>query len=190
VGKLTTDSAIEASLKNDPSASEALIEGYVSEVKRLKIFRFGIYYPVRNPITGGHHYYLAHFCNHEDGYCYMANFMAKVERTLQGLSRRPGDLFGGQSAQLELLEIRNEFIANAEEDAVKRIASALPEIFGQRRWLGRRVQNREIFAAIVDQFRFSTMRKEWLKALRRLEQAGKVKMDGSDDSSYTLISRT
>jgi len=40
---------------------EDLITGYISEVKRRNIFRFGIHYPVRNPVTGGHRYYLAHF---------------------------------------------------------------------------------------------------------------------------------
>lgn len=185
VRKLTSESAKEAFLRDDPTASEALIRGYVAEVKRRRIFRFGIHYPVRNPKTGGHRYYLAHFCNHEDGYCYMANFMAEVERTLNGLSKKT-DLFA-QSAQLELLEIRDEFVTHAEEDAVKRIVSDLPEIFRNRLWASRLVQNREIFAAIVSKFEYSTTRKEWLKALRRLQDDGKVTMDGSNDSSRTFI---
>ena len=187
VSRLTTDAAVEAFLKSDPGASEALITGYISEVKQRNIFRFGIHYPVRNPVTGGHRYYLAHFCNHEDGYCYMANFMAKVERTLQGLSAKPNDLFGEQPAQLELLEIREEFVTQAEDAAVKRIHAKLPKIFNDRRFCRRRIQNRQIFAAIVDHFGYSTTRKEWVRALRQLSEAGKIKMESSEDSSYTEI---
>jgi three-Cys-motif partner protein len=187
VGKLTSDAAIEAFLNDDPAAREALITGYISEVKRKKVFRFGIHYPVRNPATGGHHYYLAHFCDHEDGYCYMANFMAEAERTLEGLSKRTGDLFGNQPVQLELLEIRQEFVAQAEDAAVKRIISALPEILRDYNLHGRRVENRKIFAAIVDCFGYSTTRKEWVRALRELQQAGKLTMEGTEDSSLTRI---
>jgi three-Cys-motif partner protein len=188
VAQLTTDDAVERFLRDEPNAREELIRGYVAEVKRRKIFRFGIYYPVRNPATGGHHYYLAHFCNHLDGYCHMANFMAKVERTLAGLSAKGGELFGNASGQMELMEIRREFADRAEDDAVKRITAQLPHIFRDRKFRNRNVQNREIFAAIVDQFGYSTTRKEWLKALRALQDAGTLKMDGSEDSSYTFIS--
>lgn len=187
VSKLTSGAAVDAFLKNDPGASEALIQGYIAEVKRRKIFRFGIHYPVKNPITGGHRYYLAHFCSHEDGYCYMANFMAEVERTLQGLSNKPNSLFSEKSEQLDLLEIRQEFVAHAEDAAVRQIVSELPKIFRDRSFYGRRVQNRKIFAAIVDRFGYSTTRKEWIRALRQLKEAGKLSMDGSEDSSYTQI---
>lgn len=187
VSKLTTDAAAEAFLKKDPDASETLIKGYIAEVKRRNIFRFGIHYPVRNPTTGGHRYYLAHFCSHEDGYCYMANFMAEVERTLQGLSNKPSSLFGEQSEQLDLLEIRQEFVAHAEDAAVRQIVAELPKIFTSHRFFGRRVQNRQIFAAIVDRFGYATTRKEWIRALRQLKDAGKLSMEGSEDSSYTKI---
>ena len=150
-------------------------------------FGFGIHYPVRNPDTGGHHYYLAHFCDHEDGYCYMANFMAEVERTLEGLSKRTGDLFTKQPMQMELLEIRKEFIAQAEDAAVKRIVSALPGILRDHKLQGRRVENRRIFAAIVDRFGYDTTRKEWVRALRELQQARKLTMEGTEDSSVTYI---
>jgi len=187
VGKLTSDAALEAFLHDDPKAREALITGYISEVKRRKVFGFGIHYPVRNPDTGGHHYYLAHFCDHEDGYCYMANFMAEVERTLEGLSKRTGDLFTKQPMQMELLEIRKEFIAQAEDAAVKRIVSALPGILLDHKLQGRRVENRKIFAAIVDRFGYHTTRKEWVRALRELQQARKLTMEGTEDSSVTYI---
>jgi three-Cys-motif partner protein len=187
VNKLTTDAAIEAFLTNDPAAREALITGYIAEVKRQNIFRFGIHYPVRNPTTGGHHYYLAHFCDHEDGYCYMANFMAEVERTLQGLSSRPNELFSEAPAQLEIMEIRDEFVAHAQDAAVARVVAELPNIFRERHLLGSRIQNRRIFAAIVDKFQYSTTRKEWLRGLRQLQDGGKLSMDGSTDSSYTKV---
>ncbi len=187
VGQLTSDAAVDAFLKDDPDARDALIRGYVAQIKRQKIFRFGIHYPVRNPATGGHHYYLAHFCDHEDGYCYMANFMAEVERTLEGLSSKTTDLFGAQPAQMELLEIRKEFVGKAEETAVLRIINAFPEIIETGGLRGQRLQNRVLFAAIVDRFGYSTTRKEWLRALRQMNETGKVRMEGSEDSSYTVI---
>jgi three-Cys-motif partner protein len=187
VGKLTSEAAIEAFLRDDPAAREALINGYISELKGRKIFGFGIYYPVCNPDTGGHHYYLAHFCNHEDGYCYMANFMAEVERTLEGLSKKSSDLFGNQPAQMELLEIRKEFVAQAERAAVKQIVSALPAILVDHKLHDREVENRKIFAAIVDRFGYATTRKEWVRALRELQKAGKLTMQGTEDSSVTRI---
>jgi three-Cys-motif partner protein len=187
VSELTTDAAAEAFLNDDPAAQQALITGYIDEVKRRNIFRFGIHYPVRNPATGGHHYYLAHFSNHEDGYCYMANFMAEVERTLEGLSKNVGDFFGAQPAQMELLEIRKEFVAQAEDTAVRRIVSVLPDIFHDHNLHGRRVENRKIFAAIVDHFGYRTTRKEWVRALRELQRTGRLTMEGTEDSSPTRI---
>jgi len=188
VGQLTSDGAVEAFLRDEPDAREALIKGYVAEIKRQKIFRFGIHYPVRNPATGGHHYYLAHFCNHEDGYCYMANFMAEVERTLEGLSSKTTDMFGAQPAQMELLEIRKEFVSKVEEAAVQRIINAFPDIVQSQRLRGSRIQNRVVFAAIVDRFGYSTTRKEWMRALRQLSETGKLRMEGSEDNSYVNIS--
>ena len=187
VGNLTSDAAIEAFLNQDAAAREALITGYVNEVKRRKVFEFGIHYPVRNPATGGHHYYLAHFSHHEDGYCYMANFMAEAERTLEGLSKRTSELFGNEPVQMELLEIRQEFVAQAEDAAVKQIITALPEILRDYNLQGRRLENRKIFAAIVDRFGYRTTRKEWVRALRELQQAGKLTMQGTKDSSLTRI---
>jgi three-Cys-motif partner protein len=185
VGDLTSDSAIDAFLNADPTAGEALIKGYIAEVKRQGIFRFGIYYPVRNPLTGGHRYYLAHFCNHEDGYCYMADHMARVERVLEGSSRDTGDLFGNQPAQLELLNIRADLVAQVEEGWVKKIFGELPRLIELHHLSGQRVENRKVFAAIVDHFGYSTTRKEWVKALRELEKARKLTMDGTDDGDFT-----
>ena len=97
--------------------------------------------------------------------------MAEVERTLEGLSKKSSDLFGNQPVQMELLEIRKEFVAQAEQAAVKQIVSA----------------NRKIFAAIVDRFGYATTRKEWVRALRELQKAGKLTMQGTEDSSVTRI---
>jgi hypothetical protein len=43
---------------------------------------------------------------------------------------------------------------------------------------GRRVVSRRIFAAIVDCFGYRTTRKEWVRALCELQQAGQLTMEG------------
>jgi hypothetical protein len=88
---------------------------------------------------------------------------------------------------MELLEIREEFVAQAEDAAVKQIIIALPEILRDYNLHGRPMENRKIFAAIVDRFGYHTTRKEWVRALRELQQAGKLTMQGTKDSSLTRI---
>jgi hypothetical protein len=48
---------------------------------------------------------------------------------------------------------------------------------------GRRVENLKIFAAIVDCFGYRTTRKEWVRALRELQQAGQLTMEGAMSSA-------
>lgn len=64
----------------------ALIEGYARLVRARTPLRFSLSYPIRNPETKGHRYFLIHFGKHPDGYIHMAHFMAKVERSLEGAS--------------------------------------------------------------------------------------------------------
>jgi hypothetical protein len=39
----------------------------------------------------------------------------------------------------------------------------------------------------VDRFGYRTTRKEWVRALRELQQAGKLTMEGTEDSSLMRI---
>jgi three-Cys-motif partner protein len=55
IAGLTDDKAIETVLQRSPEARQALIDGYLNLVKTQKLFRYGLSYPIRNPVTGGHH---------------------------------------------------------------------------------------------------------------------------------------
>ncbi len=168
---------------------EWLIKGYETQVKAKTEFRYSLHYPIKNPLTGGHRYYLVHFCSHADGYTYMANFMAQAERTYRQLCASSGELFGSQG-QMEFMSIKKEVADKQERASMLAILHELPQIFSAKRWHGKRVANREVYAAIVDRFGWTVLRREYLKALRELEELRKIKMAGSKDNEYTDIGRT
>jgi hypothetical protein len=160
-----------------------LIAGYVRLVRKRTSFKFGLSYPIRNPMTGGHRYYLAHFCKYPDGYTHMANFMAKAERTVEDAA---GDLLGRQS-QMEFMAINEHLTETRRAVTVARIREALPEIWQRHGWHKSRVQNRVLFAAIVDDFGWSVLRSEYIEAMRALEKDGFIGMEGSEDREYTTF---
>lgn len=184
IAGLTDDKAIEAVLQGSPEARQALIDGYLHLVKTRNLFRFGLSYPIRNPATGGHHYFLVHFCDFADGYTYMANFMARVERTAQ---QQAAELFRGE--QLEMLTINEELAKQGQAANVARILNELPDLFSARNLAGKTVQLREILALMVDQFQWTYTRTEWIASLRSLEKRKILKLTGSDDRDNVVISQ-
>jgi three-Cys-motif partner protein len=164
---------------------EWLIEGYVRRVKEGAGFKYSLPYPVRNPETGGHRYYLIHFCNFADGYIYMAHYMAKMERALRKASLGAHSLF--EPPQLEFDVLTRELEERKEAQTVQQIAAALPRIMQSRGWTGMRVRNRDIYAAIVDEFKWGVLRGEYVKALRALERQGKLSMQSAEDGDYSTI---
>ena len=158
-----------------------LIEGYIRKVKSTSNLRFALNFPIRNPDTKGHRYFLVHFSDFPDGYIHMANFMARVDRSVEGLDT--ADLF--QRPQLELMAI-NEHLAGQKRSAmVNAVRDRLGSLWIERGWS--RVQNRDLFAAIVDEFGWRVLRSEYLEALRELEQTGLVSMEGADDNQFTTF---
>ena len=204
VRDLTSDEAILSFLNSEPGSRERLIEGYIAEVKRRRIFRHGIYYPIRNPQTGGHRYFLVHFCNFPDGYFHMANFMARAERSVSAprVSPKPrrqvqGDLFGGNEPaqeppsceQLEILGINDQLADAAEQGRIDAIVQALPGLLHTANLLGRTVENRTIYALIVDRFGYAHTRQEWERALKQLHQSRWLKLEnGTKDGGMTKVS--
>jgi hypothetical protein len=163
----------------------ALIEGYARLVKTTTALRFSLSYPIRNPETKGHRYYLIHFCKHPDGYIYMANFMAKVERSVEGTSA--GDLFGAPKPQMEFMAVNEHLAEERRRESIEMIRDGLPTIWVARGWLKGRVQNRDLFAAIVDEFGWKVLRSEYIAALREHEKAGYIHMASTKDDDYTDI---
>jgi three-Cys-motif partner protein len=188
VAQLTDEQAaalVQSALESEavPDRDE-LIQGYVRQVKRVASLRYALSYPIRNPITRGHRYFLVHFCKHPDGYTYMANFMAKVDRSVEQPS---SDLFQPNPPQMEFMAINKHLAEEKRREAVEQIVRALPTIFVQNGWLKRRVQNRDVFAAIVDEFGWKVLRSEYLAALRQLETAGHIHVESGKDEAYTHI---
>jgi three-Cys-motif partner protein len=85
VAEFATDADVQQTLelldRNERTASrEVLVTAYERIVLGQTKFTHALSYPLRNPRTGGHRYFITHFCAHRDGYIYMADFMAKAER--------------------------------------------------------------------------------------------------------------
>ena len=144
-------------------------------------FTFGLNYPIKNPATGGHRYYLVHFCKFVDGYIHMANFMAKAERTYQKLRSGESDLFGGDAKQQTFLQIDEQLAKQAESQNVSAVRAAVPEIISLKRWQDKRIQLRDVLGEIVNKFKWQTTRMEWIKALRECEANGWLRMEGAED---------
>jgi hypothetical protein len=164
---------------------KALIEGYARLVKATTSLHFSLSYPIRNPETKGHRYYLIHFCKHPDGYTYMANFMAKVERSVEGISG--SDLFGAPKSQMEFMAVNEHLAEEKRRESVAMIHERLPSIWVARGWLKSRVQNRDLYAAIVDEFGWNVLRSEYIAALREHAKSGHIHMASSKDDDYTDI---
>jgi len=172
---------LESFLGSDLEMRDRLIGGYEAEVKRRTKFTFGLNYPIRNPATGGHRYYLVHFCKFVDGYTHMANFMAKAERTYQKLLSGDRELFGGSAKQQTFLQIDEQLSRQAEATKISEIALAVPDIIIRKRWQDRSVQLRDLLGEIVQDFKWQTTRVEWMKALRQCETNGWLKLGGTED---------
>ncbi len=163
----------------------ALIEGYARLVKATTSLRFSLSYPIRNPETKGHRYYSVHFCKHPDGYIHMANFMAKVERSVEGTSGN--NLFGALKPQMEFMAVNKHLAEEKRNEVIEMIREGLPTIWVNRGWLKGRVQNRDLYAAIVDEFGWKVLRSEYIAALRDHVKAGDIHMASSKDDDYTYI---
>jgi three-Cys-motif partner protein len=169
-------------LGSDLEMRDRLIEGYEAEVKRKTKFTFGLNYPIRNPATGGHRYYLVHFCKFVDGYTHMANFMARAERTYQQVLSGDRELFGGPPKQQTFLQIDEHLARQVEAATISEVALAVPEIIARKKWNNKTLQIRDLLGEIVMKFKWRATRVEWIKALRQCETNGLLKLNGSDDN--------
>jgi three-Cys-motif partner protein len=163
--------------------SEALIAGYIRKVKSASPLRFSLSYPIRNPETKGHRYFLVHFCDSPDGYIHMANFMAKVDRSVEGTSEN--DLFA--KPQMEFMVVHEHIAGQKRHEMVSTVYDRIRSLWMERGWS--KVQNRELYAGIVDEFGWKTLRSEYVEALRKLEKEGQVSMEGSEDNDFTVFTK-
>jgi three-Cys-motif partner protein len=178
--ELTTQEAINNWFDGNPNAREDLIDGYIGEAKRQGIFSYGIAYPLRNPDTCGHRYFLVHLCNFPDGYIWIANFMNAAELDYEE-QRSARDLFGGQK---ELITVR-DLSKSARPQIIKRIVTKMPTICESNKWTkGIRVRNRHVYAAMVDEFGWNIGRNEREGALKQLKEAGNISCTGTKDSDW------
>ena len=72
-------------------------------------------------------------------------------------------------------------------ESIRMIRDGLPTIWVKQGWLKGRVQNRDLFAAIVDEFGWKLLRSEYIAALRDHVKAGYIQMASSKDDDYTDI---
>lgn len=193
VARLSSEQGVNGLLEDDPQWREILVRGYVDLItQETRCFKHGLCYPIRNPQTNNHKYFLVHFCNHVDGYAYMANFMAVADRSyLKQRAERQIDLFADQSAkQLQLLPILEGADKSEEQRIVEQVRQAILTIAEERGWwkLTINVQNRTLFAAIVDRLGFQATRREWVAALNLLSKHGTLTATGTKDSDTVRFS--
>jgi three-Cys-motif partner protein len=175
--ELTTQAAVQEWLAGNPNARQELIDGYIGEAKRRGLFKYGIAYPIRNPDTAGHRYFLIHLCNYPDGYIWMANFMASAELDYEEM--REQSLFGDQQSLFSVRDLNRA----ARKAMVDKIVSAMAEICMLKRWgKGVEVQNRHVYAAMVDEFGWHISRSEREGALRQLADNGLAALTGLKDA--------
>lgn len=197
VARLSSEQGVNCLLEDDPQWREVLVRGYVELVTQdpdTRCFDHGLCYPIRNPQTNGHKYFLVHFCNHPDGYVYMANFMAVADRSYQKKrAERQTDMFGDQATQqLELLPILEGADKSAEQRIVEQVRQTILAVGEERGWskMHVTVQNRTLFAAIVDRLGFQATRREWVAALNQLNEQGILTATGTKDKDTVRFSGT
>jgi len=161
--------------------SEVLIAGYVNKVKSVAQLRFSLSYPIRNPETKGHRYFLVHFCDFPDGYTHMANFMAKVDRSVEGIAET--DLFA--HSQMEFMAVNEHITRQKRAEMVSTVYERIRSLWVERGWS--RIQNRDLYAGIVDEFGWTVLRSEYLEALRKLATKGFISMEGTEDKHFTVF---
>ena len=176
--ELTTPEAINTWFDGEPGARQALIDGYIGEAKRQNIFKFGIAYPLRNPDTCGHRYFLVHLCNFPDGYIWIANFMNAAELEYDE-QRSALQLLGGQTEFFTVKDLKK----SARPQMINKIIAKIPTICESHRLVeGVKVENRYVYAAMVDEFGWSISRTEREGAIKQLKEAGRVSSTGPKDS--------
>jgi three-Cys-motif partner protein len=183
---MADEKTIEAALKEGKVERQELLTAFIKlVVKDRRLFRFGLSYPITNPLTEGHHYFLVHFCNHEDGYIHMAHFMAWAERSgKKQIQDRAQALF-----QPEIDFIVEAIQGNTEKLNVDIIVAAFSSILHPLK--GRSgLQLRHVYASIVDRFQWQFIRREWEAAVKEAISQGSIKVDGklsADSTNVTLL---
>ena len=61
--------------------------------------------------------------------------------------------------------------------------SRLPEIIAAKNWRGSSVEARRVYEAIVEEFGWEVLRREYLAALRELKKQGRVNFADLEDGS-------
>lgn len=189
VSQLTDDEAIAELNKlggDKDGTREALIQGYMQQVKSVAGFKYALRYPIRNPRTDGHKYYLVHFCNHPDGYHYMAHFMAQAERAYDEDRRKQTEEMFSTADQKVMPGILDDADKCVEDARVTELFSSLPEILTPLR-NRRNLKMRWVYAAIVDHFEWRLTRKEWLKALAKAKASGLISYKSADDGCDATV---
>lgn len=185
VAEFATDADVQQTLelldRNQRMASrDVLVTAYERIVLEQTDFTHALSYPLRNPLTGGHRYFITHFCAHRDGYIYMADFMAKAEHAYL---KRSSELAFGNPDQMEFPTIEKDFDYEMGGAIRSEVADALPGIIAERRWRGTTVEARNVYEAIVKKFGWRVLKKEYTAVLREMKKSGLAHFGDLDDGS-------
>lgn len=169
---------------------EELAATYCELIKAEGLYRFAISYPVKNPETKGHHYYLVHLCNFEDGYVHMADFMGQIERSIdhRNTTMFP-ELETDHSPSFGIildsaLKEQDRAVEKDNTDRVLRFFRSQPTA----RWQNfAPLQRRHFLAAAVDQFGYQIRMKEAQKAVTAWLAETGGHSEGPKESSAVTI---
>jgi len=179
VEALSDQAAWQAVLEDDFDVRNAILEGYEKLVKNQAHFQYSLSYPIRNPVTRAHKYFLTFFGNFVDGYIHVANFMAKAERNYQMLQNSMASMFASEP------EWFGEYHQPAAQTKnIETIASRLEDVIREQKWSRTTVERRYVYAKIVDTFRWRYVQVEWQKALLLLKDKRIITaIDGTTDGA-------
>ena len=170
------------------SCREDIVASYCDLIKQEGLYKFAISYPVKNPETGGHHYYLVHFCNFEDGYIHMADFMGQIERSIE---HKNPELFPTLDQEPSFGVIVDAAVREQDKAVEKQNIDQILAFFRSQpgtRWRKMHLLKRRHFcAAAVDQFGYRIRLKEAQRALTAwLTETGGQSNGTKESSPVTL----
>ena len=84
---------------------------------------------------------------------------------------------------MEFPEIQEHLDDEIHEDRKARVLARLPEIISAKSWRGSNVEARRVYEAIVEEFGWEVLRREYLAALREMKKQGRVSFADLDDGS-------
>jgi hypothetical protein len=84
---------------------------------------------------------------------------------------------------MEFPTIKKDLDYEIQEAIRSEVAAALPSIIAKRGWMGAPVEARSVFEAIVNEFSWRVLKKEYTAVLREMKKRGQAQFVDLDDGA-------